>query len=67
MGVSESQKKSRDKWDKANMSVLGCKVKREQAEKFKSHAEINGTTANALLKDFVLKTIGETEKQEDAG
>ena len=32
MGVSESQKKSRDKWDKANMSVLGCKVKKEQAE-----------------------------------
>lgn len=43
------------------MITLGCKVKREQAEKFKKYAADNGKTANALLKDFVLEKIEERE------
>lgn len=59
MAVSEAQKKSRDKWDKANMITLGCKVKKEQAEKFKEYAKKRGVTSNTLLKEFVLKCIDE--------
>ena len=55
MSVSEAQR------DKENMITLGCKVKREQAEKFKKYAADNGKTANALLKDFVLEKIEERE------
>lgn len=66
MAVSASQKKSRDKWDAANMSVLGCKVKKDQAERFKQHAAKQGTTANNLLKGFVLSSIGENEADEPA-
>lgn len=58
---SEAQKNSRNKWDKQNMATLGCKVKKEQAEKFKNYAANKGTTANALLKDFVLDKISEKE------
>ena len=61
MSVSEAQKKANRQWDKENMITLGCKVKREQAEKFKKYAEDNGKTANALLKDFVLEKISENE------
>lgn len=61
MAVSNAQKKSRDKWDKANMSVLGCKVRKEQAEKFKQYAAEQGKTANAVLKDYVLEKIGEKD------
>ena len=64
MSVSDGQKKARDKWDKENMSVLGCKVKKSQAVKFKAIAAERGTTANGLLKDFVLDTIGETDDSE---
>lgn len=64
MSTSEAQKKSRNKWDKANMSVIGCKLKREQAERFKQYAEQQGTTANNLLKGYVLTTIGETDSAE---
>lgn len=46
------------------MAVLGCKVKKEQAEKFKQHAEQQGTTANNLLKGFVLNAIGELGNNE---
>lgn len=63
--VRESQKKARDKWDKENMGTLACKVKKSQAEKFKDYAKSNGTTANALLKKYVLETIHETEEDEN--
>lgn len=62
--VSEAHKKGNRKWDAANMAVLGCKVKKEQAEKFKQHAEQQGTTANNLLKGFVLNAIGELGNNE---
>lgn len=62
--TSEAQKKSRNKWDKANMAVIGCKMKREQAEKFKQYAKQQGTTANNLLKGYVLATIGETDSTD---
>lgn len=59
--VSDSHKKGNRKWDAENMATLGCKIKKEQAEKFKAHAKSQGTTANALLKNFVLNTINEKE------
>ena len=34
--VSDAQKKASAKWDKENMVVLACKVKRETAEQFKA-------------------------------
>ena len=61
MSVSEAQMKANRQLDKENMITLGCKVKREQAEKFKKYAADNGKTANALLKDFVLEKIEERE------
>lgn len=61
MPPSEAQKKASNKYNLEHMSTLGCKVKKEQAEKFKEYAVKNGTTSNALLKKFVLDTIGENE------
>lgn len=57
--VSESQKKARDKWDGENMTTIGCKLRKEQAEKFKALAQSKGMTANALLKSFILNAINE--------
>ncbi len=61
--VTESHKKGNRKWDAENMATLGCKVKREQAEKFKAYAKQKGTTANAMLKDYVLDIIKEEEQE----
>ena len=46
MAVSDAQKKAAAKWDKENMTTLGCKVKKSEAEQFKSYAKEQGTTAN---------------------
>ena len=47
--LTEKQKKSRNKWDAANMTVLGCKVRRDKAERFKAVCKKNGTSPNAIF------------------
>ncbi len=59
MAVSESRKKANAKWDKDNMSVLACKVRKEQADAFREYARKRGLTGNALLKEYVLECIKE--------
>lgn len=58
MAVSEKKKASNAKWDKANMSVLACKVRKEQAEAFKAYAAQQGKASNTLLKEYVMECIG---------
>ena len=36
MAVSDAQKKAAAKWDKENMTTLGCKVKKSEADR-KAH------------------------------
>lgn len=43
------------------MKIIACKIRKEHAELFKKYAADNGTTPNALLKSYILKTIGENE------
>lgn len=64
MAVTEAHKKGNRKWDKDNMATLGCKVKKEQAEKFKQYAAEQGKTANSVLKDYVLEKIGEKDGEQ---
>ena len=67
MAISEAKKKSNAKWDKENMITLGCKVKRDQAEQFKQYAASKGTTANTLLKEYVLACIDGTPGELASG
>ena len=50
---SEAQKRTRDKWDAENMSVISCKLKREIAENFKTAAKSRGTTPNELIRGWI--------------
>ncbi len=50
---TEAQKRTRDKWDAENMSVISCKLKREIAESFKAVAKANGTTPNELFRSWI--------------
>lgn len=61
MAVSEKKKASNAKWDSANMSTLGCRVKKVQAAEFKAYCKAQGKTSNTVLKDYVLECIGEQE------
>ena len=61
MSPSEAQKRASAKYQKENSASIACRVKKEQAEKFKKHCEQIGKTSNAVLKEYVLSCIGEKE------
>lgn len=57
MPVPESKRKANDRWDKSNMSILSCKVRKREAELFRLRAAAEGMSANAVLADYVRSYI----------
>lgn len=47
--VTAAKRKINNRWDKDNMTVLGCKVRKDYAEQVKAAAKARGTTVNALF------------------
>ena len=64
MAVTESRKKANAKWDAENMTTLGCRVKKDQAERVKAYCAEIGKTSNAVLRDYVLDCIEEKQNAE---
>lgn len=64
MSPSDAQKKAAAKYHKENIASLACRVRKDQAEKFKAYCEAQGKTSNAVLKEFVLGCINETTTEE---
>lgn len=65
MPVSRAKRASNNKWDKENMKIVACKIKKEDAENFKQYAEDNNTTPNALLRSYIYNCIGKSETDTD--
>lgn len=63
MAPSEAQKRASAKYQKENIASLACRVKKDQAEKFKDYCKQQGKTSNAVLRDYVLVCIGENDNQ----
>lgn len=61
MAVPESKKIANKKWDKENMTTLGCRVKKKEAEAFKEYAARHNKTANTALKEYVIECISEKQ------
>ena len=59
LSPTEAQKRASAKYQRENISSLACRVKKEQAEKFKEYCIGQGKTSNAVLRDYVLECIGE--------
>jgi hypothetical protein len=53
MAVSDSRRRANNKWDAANMTTLGCRMKRADAEDFKAACKDSGTTPNAVFNTAV--------------
>ena len=47
--VTRAKRTANNKWDLENMTVLGCKVKKDKAEEFKAACKAAGTTPNAVF------------------
>lgn len=57
--TTEAQKRASAKYQQKNIASLACRIKKEQAEKFQQYCKAQGKTPNAVLKEYVLKCIGE--------
>lgn len=62
MTVSRSKRAANNKWDKNNMKIVACKIKKEYADEFSQYAADKGTTVNALLKEYICDCIGKSEE-----
>lgn len=51
MSLTEAKRKANNKYIKDNMTVLGCKVRKEDAPKYHEAAAKAGTTVNAVMKN----------------
>lgn len=63
--VRECQKRAKNKWDAANMTVLGCKIRKDKAERFKAACKSAGTTPNAVFTEAINKFLEKEEAGED--
>lgn len=63
MAPTEAQKKASAKYQKENIASLACRVKKEQAEKFKNYCDSIGKTSNAVLREYVLTCIAEEDTE----
>lgn len=57
MPISEAKKKANAKWDAANMKLIGCKLRKDTAERFKQYAQEHGTTPNALIREYIMRLL----------
>lgn len=62
--TSKSKRAANDKWDRENMSTLGCKVKKSEAAAFKEYCAAQGKASNTVLKEYVISCIDETIQRD---
>lgn len=64
MALTDAKRRANNKYIAANMTVLGCKVRKDRAEEFKAACKAAGTTPNAVFTAAINKFM---EEQKGAG
>ncbi len=63
MALTDAKRRANNKYIAANMTVLGCKMRKDKAEQFKAACKIAGTTPNAVFTN----AVNEFLKKKTAG
>ena len=50
MALTDAKRRANNKYIKENMTTLGCKMRRDDAEEFKVACRMAGKTPNAIFK-----------------
>lgn len=50
MGLTDAQRRANNKYISEHMTVLGCKVRKDYADRVRQKAKDKGTSVNAILK-----------------
>lgn len=56
---TDAQRRAQNAYQYKTSTVIGCKLDRETAERYKFHCAEQGTTPNAEIKSFILSQLGE--------
>ena len=62
--VTRAKRASNNRWDKENMTILACKVRKDYADTVKQQATRRGTSVNAVLLNAVSEFMGKAEYDE---
>ena len=54
---TDAQRRAENAYKYRTQTVLGCKLDRETAERYKVHCAEIGTTPNAEIKNFILSQL----------
>ena len=65
MALTDAKRRANNKYIAANMTVLGCKVKKDDAENFKAACAAQGTTVNAVFQTAMLEFMDESKDERD--
>jgi uncharacterized protein (DUF4415 family) len=57
--ITESKRKSNDRWDAANMAYQTVKVRRELLDEFRELVQANGDKVNTVLRQAMERYIEE--------
>ena len=63
MPVSEAKKRNNAKWDADNMSTLGCRMLKSEADAFRTYCQERGQTVSETLAAFVRACIGRDDRK----
>ena len=55
---TDAQRRAANKYQYRTSTVIGCKLDRETAERYKTHCAEIGTTPNAEIKKFIMSQLG---------
>ena len=55
---TDAQRRAANKYQYRTSTVIGCKLDRETAERYKIHCAEQGTTPNAEIKKFIMYQLG---------
>ena len=64
VALTDAKRRANNKYIKEHMTVLGCKVRKEDAERFKAACRRAGTTPNAVFREAMDRFMEETENGE---
>ena len=63
--IPQAKRKSNNKWDRENMTVLCCKVRRDYAERLRAVIADNGDTVNAVIRRALDEYLSEHDGPGD--
>lgn len=62
--VTDAKKEANRRWDAKNMTILGCRIRKDKADEFKAVCAATGTSPNAVFMAVVDQMLADYKKEK---